>query len=89
MNKVIAIMMLVAVIVGATVEYDNFLNTHKTTSPFYCKGGALVNEYFNDINATKAGYRIIVINNSTVKCNVEDNFIVIPDLGIRVEVTKE
>lgn len=74
---------------SATQEYKEYLDKHKTTSRFYCKNGVLVNEYFNDINATKASYRIIIINNETVTCNVEDNFIVIPDLGIRIEMVKE
>lgn len=74
---------------SATKEYQEFFNAHKTTSRFYCKNGVLVNEYFNDVNATKPSYRIIVINNETVTCNVQDGYIDIPDLGIRVEMVKE
>ena len=85
MNKLIIAMMLIFAIAGATAEYDNFLNAHKTTSHFYCKDGMLVNEYFNDVNATKPTYRIIVINNETVDCYEENGFIVIPDLNLRVE----
>lgn len=86
MKKLIVAMMLVFAIAGATVEYYNFLDTHKTTSPFYCKNGVLVNEYFNDVNATKSSYRVVVINNETVVCNVVDGYIDIPNLGIRVKV---
>ena len=71
---------------GKTKEYQEFFDKHKTTSPFYCKGGVLVNEYFNDINATKSSYRVVVINNEIVVCNVRDGYIDIPNLGIRVKV---
>lgn len=74
---------------SATQEYREFFDTHKTTSPFYCKNGVLVNEYFNDTNATKSSYRIIVINNETVVCNVVDGYIDIPNLGIKVKVEDE
>jgi|WetSurMetagenome_2_1015567.scaffolds.fasta_scaffold246552_3 hypothetical protein len=71
---------------GKTKEYQEFLDTHKTTSHFYCKNSVLVNEYFNDINATKPTYRIIVINNETVVCNIKEGYINIPNLGIKVMV---
>lgn len=71
---------------SATKEYQEFFNAHKTTSHFYCKDGVLVNEYFNDINATKSSYRVIVINNETVVCNVVEGYIDIPNLGIKVKV---
>lgn len=69
-----------------TKEYRAFYDKHNTTSTFYCSGGSLINEYFIDINATKPSYRNIVINNETVKCNIKEGFLIIPDLNIKVKV---
>lgn len=84
MRNTIIILALLLTGCNGTDEYRAYLDTYKTSSRFYCKDGKFVNEFIRP-NDTVISYRIPVINNKFVDCNVTDGYILIPELGIRVE----
>lgn len=84
MKHIILILALLLTGCSGTNEYQNYLDKYKTSSRFYCKDKVLVNEFIRP-NDTVISYRIPVINNKFVDCNVTDGYIIIPELEIRVE----
>ncbi|MDD5359464.1 MAG: hypothetical protein PHI79_05785 [Sulfurovaceae bacterium] len=86
MKILILLTMFLAGCTAETKEYKSYLDKYYTTSRFYCVNNVLINEYFNDTTATTPAYRIIMINNATVKCINEPSHIYIPDLDILVEI---
>lgn len=84
MKTILIILALLLTGCNGTAEYRAYLDTYNTSSRFYCKDGKLVNEYIKP-DDTVISYRIPVINNKFVECNITDGYILIPELGIRVE----